>query len=148
MVMTSDQSPQIEVTCLKPGSLFSAKTEARIGTWNVRTLSQAVKLEQLRRNFDEYRLDLLGISEMRWTESGRSICEGKTVLYSVWPFDASRPRSWLDFVKNCSSSTGWLETDFKPTNLSSIPESTRQDKHHSDICPDGRNQRRSKRRVL
>lgn len=62
-------------------ALFSAKTITRIGTWNVRTLYQSGRLAQLLKEFDDYQLDILGISEMRWIESGRIISDGKTILY-------------------------------------------------------------------
>ena len=47
--------------------LLSARTTCRIGTWNVQTLYQPGKLAQLLREFETYQLDILGISEMRWT---------------------------------------------------------------------------------
>lgn len=64
------------------GGIIDAKTTARIGTWNVRKLYQCGRLAQLLREFDNYRLDILGISEMRWTGSGKIISEEKTVIYS------------------------------------------------------------------
>ena len=62
--------------------LLSAKSTTRIGTWNVRTLYQCGKLAQLCREFDNYRMDIMGISEMRWPGNGKLISDGKTVLYS------------------------------------------------------------------
>ncbi|CAH1266795.1 Hypp3576 [Branchiostoma lanceolatum] len=62
--------------------ILSAKSETKIGTWNVRTLYQTGKMAQLLREFEENQLNILGISEMRWTGSGKLYNEGKTVLYS------------------------------------------------------------------
>ena len=53
-----------------------------LGAWNVRTLSQTGKLTQLIREFDNYMLHILGISEMRWKGSDKIIKEVKTTLYS------------------------------------------------------------------
>ncbi|KAG7501680.1 hypothetical protein JOB18_004705 [Solea senegalensis] len=39
-------------------------------------------MAQLLREFDEYQLNILGISEMRWTGSGKLCSDGKTVLCS------------------------------------------------------------------
>jgi len=38
----------------------------RIGTWNVRTLLQIGKLENLKVEIKRLKIDILGISEMRW----------------------------------------------------------------------------------
>ena len=55
--------------------LLSAKSTARIGSWNVRTLYQCGKLAQLCKEFDNYRMDITGISEMKWTGSGKLISD-------------------------------------------------------------------------
>ena len=62
--------------------ILSAKSTTRIGTWNVWTLYQCGKLAQLCKEFGNYRMDIMGISEMRWTGSGKLISDGKTVFYS------------------------------------------------------------------
>ena len=62
--------------------ILSAKTLTKIGTWNVRTMYQSGNLAQVSREADNYGLKILGISEMRWTGSGRMTSNGRTVLYS------------------------------------------------------------------
>ena len=47
------------------------KTITRVGFWNVRTLYQTDELAQLRKDFDAYSLDLVGISEVRWLGSNK-----------------------------------------------------------------------------
>ncbi|KAK1804744.1 hypothetical protein P4O66_003596 [Electrophorus voltai] len=61
---------------------FDAKMISKLGTWNIRTLCEGGKLAQLLHEFDIYNLDILDISEMRWTGSGKIISDGKSVLYS------------------------------------------------------------------
>jgi exonuclease III len=51
-------------------STFSYCTRTRIGTWNVKTLAQISKLAQVCREMDRYRLEILGLSEVRWKGSG------------------------------------------------------------------------------
>ncbi|VDL82776.1 unnamed protein product [Nippostrongylus brasiliensis] len=63
-------------------SFFSPKNITRIGTWNIRTLHQTGRLAQLLQEFENYNLDILGISEVRWTGSGRLMSDGKTILFS------------------------------------------------------------------
>jgi hypothetical protein len=55
----------------------------RIGSWNVQTLFQKGKLAQLNREMDRYKLDILGVSEVRWNGSGHIMTtDGKMFLYS------------------------------------------------------------------
>ena len=57
--------------------------KTRIGTWNVRTLHQTGKLSQVVNEFDNYRLDLLGLCETRWTgKDKKSLQSGHTFIYS------------------------------------------------------------------
>ncbi|KAK1786550.1 hypothetical protein P4O66_002993 [Electrophorus voltai] len=61
---------------------FNAKMISKLGTWNVRTLCEGGKLAQLLHEFDNYNFDILGVSEMCWTGSGKIVSDGKSVLYS------------------------------------------------------------------
>ncbi|PIO73507.1 hypothetical protein TELCIR_04520 [Teladorsagia circumcincta] len=63
-------------------SVFSPKNKTYIGTWNVRTLNRTGNLAQLLREFDNYRLCILGISEVRWKGNGRINSDNKTILFS------------------------------------------------------------------
>ena len=45
-------------------------------------LYQCGTLAQVLREFDEYQLDILHITEMSWTGSGKNYYGGKTILYS------------------------------------------------------------------
>uniref|UniRef100_A0A914VBS7 Craniofacial development protein 2-like n=1 Tax=Plectus sambesii TaxID=2011161 RepID=A0A914VBS7_9BILA len=79
--MASDQSPTA-VQNLMPRPPFNTKEITLIGTWNVQTLFQTGKTAQLLQEFDTYQLDVMGISEMRWTGSGRFVSNGKVIIYS------------------------------------------------------------------
>lgn len=61
---------------------FTAKKITRMGTRNGGTLHQSGRLNQLLEEFEQHRLDLLGISEVRWTGSGEMTSDGKKILYS------------------------------------------------------------------
>jgi hypothetical protein len=41
------------------------KCTTRSGWWNVRTLAQSVKLKQVYQEMENYKLDILGMSEVR-----------------------------------------------------------------------------------
>ncbi|XP_041376748.1 uncharacterized protein LOC121389211 [Gigantopelta aegis] len=65
------------VNFLKP------KTKMKIGRWNVTTMYQTGKLAQVIKEMNNY-IDILGISETRWTGAGKmQLANGQTLLYSV-----------------------------------------------------------------
>ena len=54
----------------------------RIGTWNVRTMYKAGNLDNGIQKMKNMKLDIMGISETRWTESGQSTTGNHTMIYS------------------------------------------------------------------
>ena len=42
----------------------------RVATWNVNTLGQAGKFENLKKEATRMKLDIVGVSEVRWTGGG------------------------------------------------------------------------------
>jgi len=78
--MTDVDQSQEEVFISKR-RIFNAKSITKIGIWNVRTLYQC-SMAQMLREMQAYRLEVLGVSEMRWTGQGQFSSDGITVLYS------------------------------------------------------------------
>ena len=63
--------------------ILNAKTQTRLGFWNVRTMFETGKLAQVTSEMDRYNLHILGVNESRWTGAGRQRTgTGETVLYS------------------------------------------------------------------
>ena len=62
----------------------SIKTKSlRIGSWNVRTMYEVGKQEQIRNEMQRYNLHILGISETHWSQSGqRKLKTGELILFS------------------------------------------------------------------
>ena len=58
------------------------KRRLRIGTWNVRTLLQAGKLENLKEETRRNKVDVMGISEVRWKQSGELMSDEFRMFYS------------------------------------------------------------------
>jgi len=54
----------------------------KIGTWNVRTLNQGGKLENLKQEMQKNEVSILGISELRWKGQGELRSGDYTVYYS------------------------------------------------------------------
>ena len=50
---------------------LNPKSNCNIGTWNVQTMYSTSKIAQVIKEIGNYKLDILGISECRWTGSGK-----------------------------------------------------------------------------
>jgi len=58
------------------------KQSLKIGTWNVRTLFQSGKLDNVKLEMTRLKVNILGICETRWTGSGEFNSDNFRVLYS------------------------------------------------------------------
>ena len=66
-----------------PTTILSTRATTKIGTWNVRTMYEAGKTAQIANEMEAYSLDILAISEARWTGSGHmQLNSGVKLLYS------------------------------------------------------------------
>ena len=63
-------------------TIKTRKAPLRIGTWNIRTLYQAGKLDNLLLEMVDLKMDILGIVETRWTENGVIRKDNYTMIYS------------------------------------------------------------------
>ena len=53
-----------------------------IATWNVRIFYQPGKIDNVIQEVAEMKIDILGLAETRWTNSGKFRKEGTTMVYS------------------------------------------------------------------
>jgi exonuclease III len=51
------------------------KRDMRFGMWNVRSLYRAGSLKTVARELRNYKLDLVGVQEVRWEEKGTERAE-------------------------------------------------------------------------
>ena len=51
-------------------TLRSIQGEMKIGTWNVRSLYKAGSLKEAARKLARYKLDVVGVQEVRWDKGG------------------------------------------------------------------------------
>ena len=54
----------------------------KIGTWNVRTLFQKGKLDNVIQEMQRLQINLLGLCEVRWTGAGKVVTNNTTLVYS------------------------------------------------------------------
>jgi len=57
------------------------KRDMRFGTWNVRSLCRAGSLTAAARELARYKLDLVGVQEVRWDEEGTVTAGGYNFFY-------------------------------------------------------------------
>ena len=66
-----------------PMTLLSTRKTLNIGTWNVRTMCEAGKTAQVTAELRRFNLDVLGLCETRWTQSGQlRLTTGELILYA------------------------------------------------------------------
>ena len=62
---------------------MTSSAHIRIGNWNVRTMYTTGKSAHVARVMNQMKIQIMGISECRWTGAGRmKLSSGETVLYS------------------------------------------------------------------
>ena len=67
-------------------STFGMKRITKIGIWNARTLRESGRLRQAVACMKSYGLNILGMSEVRWSEFGETTThDGATFIYSGRP---------------------------------------------------------------
>ena len=54
----------------------------KIAIWNVRTVYQAGKLENIVLKTKRMGIDIMGLAEVRWLQSGKIVCNDHTPIYS------------------------------------------------------------------
>jgi exonuclease III len=76
--------------------------DMRFGTWNVISLYRVVSLMTVSRDLSKYRLDLVGVQEVRWEGSG-TIPAGKRVefLNDKMSYIILRGH-WFHYCSECS----------------------------------------------
>ncbi|GFO35620.1 craniofacial development protein 2 [Plakobranchus ocellatus] len=58
------------------------KDKLNIATWTIRTLLQKGKLENIKQEMERMKLNILGLSEVRWKGAGKITSGGHEIIYS------------------------------------------------------------------
>ena len=65
------------------GNPFGMKWKTRIGFWNVSTLRQYGKLKQVEKELTNYKLHIMGLSEVQWKDDGEIKTQnGNSLIFS------------------------------------------------------------------
>jgi len=71
-----------QVTLDRHPATVRIRKPLRMGTWNVRTMLQKGKLENLKQEMERMNLNILGLSEVRWKGAGCITSDNYIILYS------------------------------------------------------------------
>lgn len=80
---TKDRHAKQRMTFNKLIPLFSPQLVTKVAQWNVRTMYETGRCAQIAKETRNYNIDVLGIGEARWNQSGQiTLSTGEEVLYS------------------------------------------------------------------
>ena len=65
-----------------PVTACNTRGKMKIATWNVRTMHQEGKLENIVLETKRMGIDIMGLAEVRWLQSGKVVCNDHTLIYS------------------------------------------------------------------
>ena len=83
------------------------KEQYCIGTWNVRSMNQG-KLEVVKQEMTRVNIDLLGISELKWTEMGEFNSDDHYIYYCGQ--ESLRRNGEATMVKNSLKCSTWMQS--------------------------------------
>ena len=98
----NSESPRMEEAAGPKTRVLTAKSATRIGYWNIRTLNAPTKLAQVIKEIDAYNINILGLSEVRWTEFKEG---NKTIIFSGRQDDIHREGVAMILGKNARSAS-------------------------------------------
>ena len=115
------------------GSKFRCcKEQYAIGTWNVRSVNQG-KLEGVKQEMVRVNIDILGISELRWTGMGEFNSDDHYIYYCGQESLRKNGVS-LSQKKSLKCST-WMQYQKQQNDLCSFPRQTIQYYNNPSLCP-------------
>ena len=109
------------------------KEQYCIGTWNVRSVNQG-KLEVVKQQMARVNVDILGISELKWTGMGDFNSDDHYIYYCR---QESLRRNGVAIIVNKRVQNSVLGCNLKRQNdLCSFPRQTIQYHRYPSLCPD------------
>ena len=108
------------------------KEQYCIGTWNVRSMSQG-KLEVVKQEMTRVNIDILGISEPRWTGMGEFKSDDHYIYYCG---QESLRRNGVALIVNKSlKCSTWMQSQKQENDLCSFPRLNTQYYSNPNLCP-------------
>ena len=102
-----------------------------IGTWNVRSMNQG-KLEVVKQEMARLNVDILGISELKWTGMGEFNSDDHYIYY--WGQESLRRNGVAIMVNKSPKCSPWTQSQKQQNDLCSFPRQTIQYHSNPSLC--------------
>ena len=108
------------------------KEQYCIGIWNVRSMNQG-KLGVVKQEMVKMNIDILGISELKWTGMGEFNSNDHYIYYCG---QESLRRNGVAIMANkCLKCSTWMQSQKRQNDLCSFPRQTIQYHGNPSLCP-------------
>ena len=107
------------------------KEQYCIETWNVSSMNQG-KLNVVKHEMVRINVDILGISELKWTGVGEFNSDGHYIYYCGIPQKKWSCRHGQQESPKCST---WMQSQKRQNDLCSSPRQTIQYHSYPSLCP-------------
>ena len=103
-----------------------------IGTWNVRPKNQG-RLEVVKQKMARVSIDILGISELKWTRMGECNSDEHYIYYYGQTF--LRRNGVTVIINKSPKCSTWMQSQKRQNDLCSSPRQTIQYHGNPSLCP-------------
>ena len=125
------QHPVVDVTGDR-SKVWCCKEQYCIGTRNIRSMNQS-KLEVVKQDMARLKVDILGISELKWTGMGEFNSDDHYIYYCG---QESLRRNGVAIIVNKSLKCSiWMQSQKRKNDLISFPRQTIQYHGNPSLCP-------------
>ena len=125
------QYPVVDVTGDR-SKVRCYKEQYCIGIWNVRSMNQG-KLEVVKQEMARVNVDILGISELKWTGMGEFNSDDHYIYYCRQ--ESLRRNGVAIMVNKSPKCSTWMQSQKQQNDLCSFPRQTVQYHSDSSLCP-------------
>ena len=126
------QHPVVDVTGDR-SKVRCCKEQYCIGTWNVRSMNQG-KLEVVKQEMARVNVDILGISELKWTGMGEFNSDDHYICCCGQ--ESLRRNGVAIMVNKSPKCSTWMQSQKRQNDLCSFPRQTIQYHGNPSLCPD------------
>ena len=126
------QYPVVDVTCDR-SKVWCCEEQYCIGTWNIRSMNQG-KLDVVKQEMARVNIDILGISEPKWTGMGDFNSDDHYIYYCGQE-SLRRNRVAITVNKRVLKCSTWMQSQKWQNDLCSFPRQTIQYHGNPSLCP-------------
>ena len=126
------QYPVVDVTGDR-SKVQCCKEQYCIGTWNVRSMNQG-KLEVVKQEMATVNINILGISELKWTGMDEFNSDDHYIYYCRQ--ESLRRNGVAIMVNKSPKCSTWMQSQRRQNDLCSFPRQTIQYHDNPSLCPD------------